>query len=66
MSRMFIATISVFVSGLNSFECSWSGFIEKESGIEFYKFVVDSVEDDDSMYEFHNVEASINSHKATG
>ncbi|KAI0219234.1 hypothetical protein LSAT2_029194 [Lamellibrachia satsuma] len=63
---MFIATISVFVSGLNSFECSWSGFIEKESGVEFYKFVVDSVEDDDSMYEFHSVEASINSHKATG
>ena len=44
----------------------WSGFIEKESEVEFYKFGVGRVEDDDGMYAFHRVEASINSQKATG
>ncbi|KAI0241220.1 hypothetical protein LSAT2_032838 [Lamellibrachia satsuma] len=55
-----------FVQGGDSLECSWSGFIEKESGVEFYKFGIGRVEGDDSMYEFHRIEASINSHKATG
>ena len=56
----------VVLSGGDSLECSWSGFIEKESGVEFYKFGIGKVEGDDSMYEFHRVEANDNSHKATG
>ena len=59
-------SVSSVLSGGDSLECSWSGFIEKESRVEFYKFGVGRVEGDDSMYEFHRVEASVNSHKATG
>ncbi|KAI0215917.1 hypothetical protein LSAT2_032052 [Lamellibrachia satsuma] len=67
MSRMFVATVCVLCSVRgDSLECSWSGFIENESGVEFYKFGVGRVEGDDSMYEFHRVEACVNSHKAIG
>ena len=52
--------------GGDSLECSWSGFIEKESGIEFFQFGIGKMEGDDSVYEFHRVEASVSSHKATG
>ena len=50
----------------DTLECSWSDFIEKESGIEFFQFGIGKVEGDDSDYEFHRVDANLNSHKATG
>ena len=53
-------------SGGDSLECSWSGFVEHESDVDYYKLGVGNAEGDDSVYIFKRVEAGANSHRATG
>ena len=54
------------LSGADSIQCSWSGFVERESDVDYYKFGVGKAEGDDSVYRFKRVEAGASSHRATG
>ena len=53
-------------TGGDYIECSWSGFVEKESEIANYMFGVGKAEGDDSIYPFVTIGAGIRSHRATG
>ncbi|KAK2165039.1 hypothetical protein NP493_1368g00012 [Ridgeia piscesae] len=52
------------VQGGDSLECSWIGFIEKESEVSYYTFGVGTTEGDDSVYASPHLEAGTCLHRA--
>ena len=65
--KLSITPVSCIVyPGGDYIECSWSGFVEKESEISNYMFGVGKAEGDDSIYPFATIGAGIRSHRATG
>ena len=58
-------TNTVYLGG-DSLECSWNGFLEKESEVSYYTFDVGTTEGDDSVYASPHLEAGTCAHRATG
>ena len=56
---------TVYLGG-DSLECSWIGFLEKESEVSYYTFDVGTTEGDDSVYASAHLEAGTCAHRATG
>ena len=59
-------TPNIVYLGGDSLECSWIGFLEKESEVSYYTFDVGTTEGDDSVYASAHLEAGTRVHRATG
>ncbi|XP_070573546.1 uncharacterized protein [Ptychodera flava] len=55
-----------FITTTDDLKCTWSGFYDAESGISHYMFAIGVEEEDDSIYPFTTVAASLNEHIASG
>ena len=56
---------TVYLGG-DSLECSWNGFLEKESEVSYYTFDVGTTEGDDSVYTSIHLEAGTCAHRVIG
>ncbi|XP_070573609.1 uncharacterized protein [Ptychodera flava] len=56
----------LYIRSVDSLTCTWTDFVDSESGIAYYEFAVGTAEADDSIFAYTFVDSSVSEYDARG